>query len=498
MLYEEMMMDSSTLLKFKLFKKIMFLGSQSYPIAVIASDMNLNYQQTVIDLTDIDKELAAMNPDHQSILLGGGKINCQNLSCTMDEYRYQLLKSSVPFQFILYFLNEEAPTIDDFCVKFYASRSTVSRKIAKLKRYLKDRHLRFTYTEAGMSGDERVIRLALFDLLWLGVRSIEWPFTVSEETADRLVEGYAKYFPLARTYVGRHELKFFAAIFYQRIQKNKFVRYDQAYNFLMEDNSYYDFTSLKDMIDLEMTDEQLKAESSFIFFLAHLAPFYTLEDDATLKQTIKDFAHQPNPVIRLVRDYLDFAKQEFFADDPKLLDYPIIMGNLINISFGYYIIKRPFPTIQQLVEGNTENLRSLKKIENTTQEWFYNLSQESDYTSFITEENYPLIAKSFTEVLLPFVDLNKESEKVIVGIALEHNYLLVKKIYSYLSDLRFVEAEPFDSTKINHYDLAISSSLLLKKRYPQQEVFLWDHAGDENQLIALYKRLRQRFIAKNE
>lgn len=32
MLYEELLMDSSTLLKFKLFKKIMFLGSAAYPI----------------------------------------------------------------------------------------------------------------------------------------------------------------------------------------------------------------------------------------------------------------------------------------------------------------------------------------------------------------------------------------------------------------------------------------------------------------------------------
>ena len=106
MIYEELLMDSSTLLKFKLFKKIMFLGSPAYPIAQIATDMDLNYQQTVIDLTEIDKEMAAMNPEHQSILVGAGKINCQNLSCTIDEYRYQLLQSSVPFQFVLYFLNE--------------------------------------------------------------------------------------------------------------------------------------------------------------------------------------------------------------------------------------------------------------------------------------------------------------------------------------------------------------------------------------------------------
>lgn len=42
MQYEELLMDSSTLLKYQLFKKIMYLASPSYPIAQIASEMKLN------------------------------------------------------------------------------------------------------------------------------------------------------------------------------------------------------------------------------------------------------------------------------------------------------------------------------------------------------------------------------------------------------------------------------------------------------------------------
>ncbi|MFY1066885.1 helix-turn-helix domain-containing protein [Enterococcus sp. AD013-P3] len=449
MLYEELLMDSSTLLKFKLFKKIMFLGSAAYPIAQIATDMDLNYQQTVIDLTEIDKEMAAMNPDHQSILVGAGKIDSQNLSCTIDEYRYQLLQSSVPFQFILYFLNEEKPTIDDFCVKFFSSRSTVSRKIDKLKRYLKQFGLRFTYTEAGLVGDERVARLALFNIVWLGVRGIEWPFAMDEKIADDLVEGFSAYFPLSRTYVGRHELKFFAAIFYMRIKKDNFVKYDKAYDFLMRDNDYY------------------------------------------------DFADRPNSVYLLAKEYLAFAKQEFFSENPEILDHPMILGNLINISFGYYVLHHPYPTIQQMVTSPGESVRNLKQIEEKSEAWFTNAGQRSEFSGFVNATTIQLLARSFTQVLIPYFDWAKDADKVKVGVALEHNYLLVKNLYRYLSDLRFVQAEPFDSNKSTEYDLTISSSLLLKKRFPNQEVFLWDHAGDEAQMVALYKRLRKLFTEKN-
>lgn len=497
MIYEELLMDSSTLLKFKLFKKIMFLGSPAYPIAQIATDMDLNYQQTVIDLTEIDKEMAAMNPEHQSILVGAGKINCQNLSCTIDEYRYQLLQSSVPFQFVLYFLNEEKPTIDDFCVKFYSNRSTVSRKIDKLKRYLKQFGLRFTYTEAGLVGDERVVRLALFNIIWLGVRGIEWPFAMDEKIADDLLEGFSAYFPLSRTYVGRHELKFFAAIFYLRIKKDNYVKYDKAYDFLMRDNDYYDFELLPQLIDVELTPRQIKAETSFVYFLAHIIPFYTLENDATLVQTVEDFADRPNPVYLLAKEYLAFAKQEFFADNPEILDHPMILGNLINIGFGYYVLRHPYPTIQQMVEGQKESVRNLKQIEEKSEAWFTNAAQRSEFSSFINPTTTHLLARSFTQVLIPYFDWAKDADKVRVGVALEHNYLLVKNLYRYLSDLRFVQAEPFDSSKSDEYDLAISSSLLLKKRFPDQEIFLWDHAGDEAQMVALYKRLRKLFTEKN-
>lgn len=498
MVYEELMMDSSTLLKFKLFRKMMFIGRQNYPIAELAQEMDLNYQQTVIDLTEIDKDIHKIHPEHESFLIGAGKINCLNLTATIDEYRYYLLQGSVPFQFILYFMNEKNPTIEDFCDRYFSSRSTVSRKIEKLKKFLKAFNLRFTYTEAGMVGDERLVRLALFNLIWLGSRGIAWPFSVSEEKAEELVAAFGEYFPLSRTYLGRWELKYFAAIFLLRIEKGNFVKYDKAYDCLMKDNDYYDFSRLNPLVDNQLTSRQNKAESSFIFFLAHFIPFYTLEDDPTLTQTIKDFSEKPNPVYSLVTKFLDFAKTDLFSNNPTVLDQPMVLGNLLNITFGYYVIKYRFPTIQRLLGPKQVFESPIREMEAKIQTFFAQISEENPYNSFVNNATISSLVNGFTQVLMPLYDTTARANKVEVGVALEHNYLLVKSVYQFMSDLQFVNAETYNSQKRDQYDLIISSSLLVKNQYPELNVFLWEHGLDDEQYIILYKRLRKIFNEKNK
>ncbi|MEG3033627.1 MAG: M protein trans-acting positive regulator, partial [Enterococcus sp.] len=83
-------------------------------------------------------------------------------------------------------------------------------------------------------------------------------------------------------------------------------------------------------------------------------------------------------------------------------------------------------------------------------------------------------------------------------VAIEHNYLIVKSIYQFMSDLKFVNSETFASQKQDHYDLIISSSLLIKNQTPNSNFFLWELGQDDEQYIILYKRLRKIFNEKNK
>ena len=97
MFYEELMMDPQTLIKFKIFRRMLTLQNPSHPIAQLAKEMELSYQQAFIELTEIDQDLAELTPDHMSILGRGGKLQPQNIAVTIDEYRFYLLNKSVPF-----------------------------------------------------------------------------------------------------------------------------------------------------------------------------------------------------------------------------------------------------------------------------------------------------------------------------------------------------------------------------------------------------------------
>lgn len=501
MLYEELLMDGPTLLKFKLFKHLKKIETINYPIAKVSESIDLNYQQTVIDLTEIEQDLKELREDQKDFMIGAGKLDCTKILTTTDEYRYFLLNESVPFQFILYFLNEQNPTIDKFCEKYYVSRSTVSRKIANLKKHLKKFRLRFTYTEASLAGDERLVRIALFNTLWLGTRGLYWPLDVSEKQAELLSNEFGNYFPQRNTYVGRLEMKLFAGITLARMKKGKFVKYDHAYDFLLQKNKYYNYfysLEVSDILftELDISKRQAKAENSFVYFLARYSPAYTQENDQALHQTIQDFSTRLNPVYSLTKEFLGDVKHGLQTEHYETLDSPLILGNLLNVTFAFYVFRQAFPNIQNLVLNPNSSDTTDQNLEERITKFFEKIKDNPKY-DFINDETRPLLVRMYTNILSPYFNGLEYSKHLKVGMVFEHNYLLVRKLYQFIGDLHFAEVEPFKKSSADSYDLVISSSLLLKENYPELPVYLWDHTYEDSEMIRLYQKLRQVFVQKN-
>lgn len=498
MLYEELMMDPGILTKFKLFKRITQSNQSDLAILQLSDELFLNYQQTFIIANELNNDLAKMISTHPSIIQKAGKIDSTTLLVTIDEYRYFLLRKSVPFQFILYFLTHDFPSIDDFCQRYFVSRSTVSRKMLPLKKYVKQFGLRFTYTEANLIGDERSARVLLFDALWLGTRGTVWPFkTIALEDAEKLADAFSEYFPLSKTYLGAKELIYFAAIFLCRTRKKMYVCYDEHYDFLMKDNPYYDFERLNKVLGpvQALPPKYSKGESSFIFFLANSTPFYTSDDNPSLFQTLHDFSVQPNPVYELIQAFLAYAKINIFKKEPEILDKPIIIGNLINSTFTFYVLCKPFPTLQMLVESPHKKRKAEQSLETKLQHFFDEYAQKKEY-AFIYTSKKPLI-NAFKSILLPSYDKPRHSEHLFVGVAFEHNFTLVRMIDQFLNDLGFVDSSPYQEELNSSYDLVISSSLLPRKKYPDLPLFFWDLSYGTKELTDLYNALQQLFEKKN-
>lgn len=498
MFYEELMMDPQTLIKFKIFRRMLTLQNPSHPIAQLAKEMELSYQQAFIELTEIDQDLTELTPDHMSILGRGGKLQPQNIAVTIDEYRFYLLNKSVPFLYVLYMLNEDHPTITDFCAKYDVSRSTVSRKFEHLKKHLKQFQLRFTYTESNLVGDERLVRLSLFNIIWLGTRGIEWPFAIAESETEKMVDRFTEYFPMTHSYLGRLELKYFAALILLRIKKGNFAKYDKRYNFLMKNNPYFDFERLTQVVDPEvsMTDKQLKGESGFIYLMAQIFPFYLSPEEEALQQTLQFFSSKQNPVYPLVVDLLAEMKATFFASQPGLLDEPLVVGNLINVTFGNYVFRQPFPNIYRLLTPSINRGSAEEQLQQKIDEFLTSYREESA-VDYINDENQEQMATMYTHALLPFYDQIRYSNRLRVGVALEDNFLVVQGLNQFLHDLTFVAAEPYDLNQQENYDVIVSSNQLMKKLKPEKMSYIWDYAADDRQYIDLYRTLKNRFDEKN-
>lgn len=497
MLYEQLMMDSGTLMKFKIFKSITKIKEHNYSISRLSDVFSLQYQQTFIFLSEINNDLKRIDTRHASILKKAGKIDRSLLTITVDEYRYFLLKGSVPFQYLLYLLNDDSPTIEDFCQKNFVSRSTISRKMLPLQQHLKQFKLRFTYTESNLIGDERLVRVVLYNFIWLGTRGTIWPFKTSREDAEKFANNASNYFFLSKSYLEFQEIAYFSAVFLSRIRKKEFVKYDKRYDIIMKDNPYYDYRKLNNEIGIlrTLTTEQLKAEFSFIFFLSHYTPYYKNIDDPFLIQTIKDFTQRTNPVYSLVSEFLAYSKQEVFLHDSNVPENPLLLVNLLNASFLFYVLRQPFPNLQKLVEKHGKRRTAEEFLEQKIQDFFDIKSQEKEYAYLYNVKKY--IVQTYKHILLPYFDELQVSETLNVGIAFGHNYLLIQRIYYFLNSLGFVNASPYEEALTDSYDLVISSTFLLLKTHPDLPIYYWDLSDSEEELLELYKTLQQLFKAKN-
>lgn len=499
MLYEKLMMDTATYTKFKLFQELTHHAQRAeYPIVQLSKKLALNYQRTVTAVNELDKELVQINTTQKSLLKKPGKVTIAHLLVTIDDYRYFLLKQSIPFQYLLYILNHPQPNIDDFCQQYFVSRSTFTRKIAPLKEFLEPFNLHFSYTDASLLGDERLVRSTFFNLIWLGTRGIFWPFALSRDQIKPYVETFAPYFSLSKIFLGKIELEFLAAICIARAKRHCFAPYDPRYDLLMKNNPYYDFQLLKQTLDpyMSLTYEQLKGESGLVFFFSHYAPFYTLEDRESFQQTLKNFARKPNVIRSFVKGFIAEAEQNIFNKGLSAQNFPIIKSNLLNITYTYYVLRQAGPTLQLLAGVPVRKTKAAVFLEKEITAYFNNQEKKSFY-SFIQPIKREMI-RSFQRILIPFYEEPAYLQHLKVGLSFEHNFFFIRKLYRFFDQLGFVDCGTYCEKNNKYYDLVISSSFLPLKKYPTLPFYYWDIANENDDFTQLYQKLHQLYTEKNQ
>ncbi len=490
MLYEDLMLDTSTKIRYKMFRLLTTLKPDHYSIFFLAEKLNLTYQQTYHHLNELNREIQLANPKQDSILIKNSGITTLNIILTLDDYRYQLLEESLPFSFVQYSLQEDNPTLDDFCTKMYVSRSTLSRKMKPLTTFLKQFNIRISYTTMALVGEENKVRQALFYLMWLGTRGIVWPFNFKKEELSFLKENFKSYFSLNQTFVGKKELDLMLGISYSRMKKNFYAPYHTAYDLLFKKSDYYDLTLLDHVPTIPL--KCAKGECAHFYFMSLMAPYFTETKDPVLSKRLSAFAKDKNMILSLGEEFLTYINEEIFQNTLTKGEKQIALGNILSVTFAFYVINGPFPHLRIFISVDDDKNTALTR---GCEAFFSQIEIKEKYEKLKTV--FPNLMEAYGRFLQPYYEKRKKKDPLKVALALEQNILYTHQLQSFLENLNFVKVETY-MNRPESYDLIIASSFTLKLKYPKAPLYYWDLDFKEEELIYLYQLLQEKYQKKNE
>ncbi|MDR2465597.1 MAG: helix-turn-helix domain-containing protein, partial [Streptococcaceae bacterium] len=244
MLFNELMFEKSVILRIELFKYCTYEVPDVYSVKHFARHLQLNYQQTIGHFRKINDELKRVNPYQKDILRSNGKVDLTNILVGVDEYRYYLLKHSVPFMLLQEIVNGEEMNIEQFCEKYDISRSTISRKLFALTKFLKQYKIRISYSPLSLIGNEAKIRLTLFYIYWIGNKGLEWPFAIEKQRAVEFIQDNPLIVGLTGSFVGELEVHILSGITLSRIDKGHLNEKSASWE------KFFDLENKKELVQL--------------------------------------------------------------------------------------------------------------------------------------------------------------------------------------------------------------------------------------------------------
>ncbi|MGM0213398.1 helix-turn-helix domain-containing protein [Enterococcus sp. AZ109] len=486
-MFEELVFDSVTQLKFRIFKSLAGQLQGSYTYNQLAAETNLTYQQLYKLVHEINDELLGSGLLKESIIVPNMGINTLNLTLTIDDYRYFLLTYSLPFQLMRALLLEPELGLEKFCQQQFVSRATLSRRTQPLIKYLHKNQLTINFRQFKLSGSETAIRLVFFYFFWIGYRNLHWPFAIPMTEAEVYGTPFLKFSPLEKNFVGKLEVAMYSAVALTRIKQENFVFYDNSLDFLFDGNAYYDLDVYTDIAHL--SSENAHGEAASVYFLANFLPFYESPDDPAIQHTINNFTRKPNVVWAFVEAFRTFVFQELKI----VLDVPrkeLMMANLANIMLAFYGFQGPFPNLPDLMKKTSPKSSATFLLEKQITDFLLKITEEERFSVF-RPSIQPLVQILRFGVSSFYYEQVKD-QPLKVGVVVESNLVLIKPLIDFLVGINFIEAEYYKQEQ--PYDFIITT---FSKVDTKALAYHWDYNEGYLHMGALYTALREAYLRKN-
>ncbi|MFD1465806.1 helix-turn-helix domain-containing protein [Lapidilactobacillus mulanensis] len=128
--------------------------SSLHTLTEIASVLKLSYQQTYNTYKDLLLDLNDIDPDREIMSSKMKEVVSQQSDISVDVYRLYLLRKSIAFQALNYAATTKNTDMAAFTNQYFISKSTLIRKLDKLRVLLRRYDINLSITTLKLSGSE--------------------------------------------------------------------------------------------------------------------------------------------------------------------------------------------------------------------------------------------------------------------------------------------------------------------------------------------------------
>ncbi|MBX9060441.1 helix-turn-helix domain-containing protein [Enterococcus faecium] len=422
-------------------------------------------------------------------LLSKNKIN-QNLPIDLnyDYYYSYLIQQSLPYRAMKSSLFYPEKNLMEFCQENFISRASAMRHLQSLADYVQEFDVIFNRSQLSFKGDERLIRLILFNILWAASRGNEdYAFYVSKSELLKKLAELTKHTSLNWSFVGKKEVCLFAGITTQRIAQGHYVEDDPRYSEAVFSNDH----RIKCLFGEHFSIPASHQDSEFRFaqFMVFYAPTFQYENP-TLNEALDIFDKKGQLLSSLLKELDNYWQTEIFPDDRVFQHNQIVHLHLFNILFCYYLFPKRVPTLFFLM-----NYFHKKKSSS-----YYYLKEH--FTFFLNKlgrrHNYQWLsiccndlAEIFAWLTLQCCEDNENSTKLQVSLVMETNYFFTQDIKNFLKDLSFIELKELSYEEIQPIDFLIVSSVHLMPKETDTSYYVVNFLEGKTDYVKLYLELKK-------
>ncbi|MBO0440587.1 helix-turn-helix domain-containing protein [Candidatus Enterococcus ikei] len=490
---EAMMLEDTAKRKLTLFKSLIRFSDKQHSINFFENRLDYSYSRVVYLLEQIQQDLTKMTGTKIEILQTNG-VHYKQYS-TYDMYYQYLITQSVPYQLLVSILFYPDDTLNKFCEKNYHSRTTVVRKSSLLSNYFKQFGIKMNTSQLKLYGDERMIRITLYTLIWLASQGTNLPklshALVNYEEVTDLINPY---FPDSNSYSAHKQITLMLDIVYLRITSGNILTERTKIDPYIPTNETYAQSFFGHLIK---DTNAVAAEAQFASYLLSSTPNFFREDDHRLSLLHNYLDTHINSATKLMNEFCDFFSNQFVPDDFSWAAQPILFGNIGNIIFSSVIMEKPFPTLFRSIDHSLYSKNEYYYLLFTHFKTFFRKISKRKNFDWL-KDSINQLSDTLAALLVPLYSSFQVDNVVRIAMIAESNYLLVQPLTQFINELPFVELVAYNAGEFSSFDFLLTTSayLIPEKCHLPSFVFRFSSDNDE-QYIGLYQAIKALYNKKS-